>query len=192
MTHGHDSYLPFSPVLADEEPGATAAPDFDAFLRASRGELLKHLRAHLPSDADAQDAAQESLVRLLRYRDEAASAWRPLLYRIGTNVVAEFYRRRGSHHAEQHVPLETVPLVSETVEHEERIERRQRKALLRAAILALPPRSRQIYLLSRVDGLSYAQIAKRCGISVKAVEKSLSRAIASIAAHVGGGCGRAS
>ncbi|TMN24197.1 RNA polymerase sigma factor [Pseudoxanthomonas sp. X-1] len=191
MAHGQDSFLPLPPVLADEESCADAR-DFDAFMRQSRGALVKHLRAHLPSDADAQDAAQESLLRLLRYRGEAPGAWRPLLYRIATNVIGEFYRRRGTHRAAHHVPLDTVPLVSEAVEHEERIERSQRQALLRAAILALPARSRQIYLLSRVDGLSYAQIAARCGITVKAVEVSLSRALGAIAAHVGAGSGRAS
>lgn len=191
MTHGQDRLLPFPPEIADEESCALTQ-DIESFMRTSREDLLKHLRAHLPSEADAQDAAQESLMRLLRYRDEDAGAWRPLLYRIAANVVGEFYRRRGSHRVANHVPLDLVPLVSEVAEHEERIERSQRKALLRAAILALPPRSRQIYLLSRVDGLSYAQIAARCGVSVKAVEVSLSRALAAIAAHVGGSAGRAS
>lgn len=191
MAHGQDSFLPFPPLLAGEDSCADAR-DFDAFTRQSRDDLLKHLRAHLPSDADAQDAAQESLLRLLRYREEASEAWRPLLYRIAANVVGEFYRRRGTHCAAHHVPLDAVPLVSDAAEHEERVERSQRQALLRAAILALPPRCRQIYLLSRVDGLSYAQIATRCGITTKAVEVSLSRALAAIAAHVGAGSGRAS
>ncbi|MCR6700953.1 MAG: sigma-70 family RNA polymerase sigma factor [Dokdonella sp.] len=191
MTHGHDSYVPFPSAFADEESCATGQ-DFDAFMRASRDGLLKYLRSHLPSDADAQDAAQESLLRLLRYRGEPAHAWRPLLFRVASNVVGEFYRRRASHQAQHHVPLDAVPLVSEAIEHEERIEQSQRKALLRAAILALPPRRRQIYLLSRVDGLSYAQIAEHCGISVMSVEKSVGRAVASIDAYVRGTRPRAS
>ncbi len=185
MGHGQDSHLPLPELLAGEESCATSQ-DIDAFMRAAREDLVRHLRAHLPSDADAQDAAQESLMRLLRYREDASEAWRPLLYRIASNVVAEFYRRRSSRHAMHHVPLDAEPLLSDAVEHEERVERSQRKALLRAAILALPARSRQIYLLSRVDGLSYPEIAKRCGISAKAVEVSISRSLGAIAAYVGG------
>jgi len=191
MAHGHDSYLGFPRSLpADSRCAETE--DLDAFARAQRAELVQYFRAHLPTEADAQDAAQESLLRLLRYRDEPESAWRPLLFRIGNNVIAEFYRRHGARHADQHVTLEAVPLVSETPEHEERIEHRQRRALLREAVLALSPRSRQIYLLARADGLTYAQIAKRCGISVKAVEKSMARTMTFLAEHVGGGDRRAS
>lgn len=191
MTHGRESYLPLSPPLADDDPGP-AEPDFDAFARSSRDELLTHLRSHLPAEADAQDAAQETLMRLLRYRGEPAQAWRPLLFRIASNVIAEFYRRQSTRRADRHVTLEAEPLVSEAPEVVDRIEDRQRRALLREAILALPARSRQIYLLARTDGLTYAQIAKRCGISVGAVEKSLSRTMAALAEHVGGGRRRAS
>jgi RNA polymerase sigma-70 factor (ECF subfamily) len=48
---------------------------------------------------------------------------------------------------------------------------------VRAAILALPPRCRAVYLMNRMDGLSYSEIARRCGISAKAVEKHMSRAL---------------
>lgn len=179
-------------VLPQEGGEGEACPDFEDFARDQRDDLLKYFKAHLPAEADAQDASQESLLRLLRYRSEPASVWRPLLFRIATNVVGEFYRRGESHHVRQHVPLEAVPLFSEAVENEERMERSQRKALLRAAILSLAPRARQIYLLSRVDELTYPQIAQRCGISVKAVEKSISRTIAALAERVGGGGDRAS
>lgn len=192
MAHGDNSYMELARSLPDGEPCADAR-DFDAFARDQHATLLKYLRAHLPTDADAQDAAQESLLRLLRYRDsEPADAWRPLLFRIASNLVGEFYRRGESRHAKQHVPLEDVPLQSEAPAQEELTERRQRKALLRTAILSLAPRSRQVYLLSRVDGLTYPQIAKRCGITVKAVEKSISRTIAILAERVGAGDHRAS
>jgi len=34
-----------------------------------------------------------------------------------------------------------------------------------------------VYLLNRIDGLSYSQIAQHCGISVKAVEKHIGKAL---------------
>ena len=45
------------------------------------------------------------------------------------------------------------------------------------ALLALPIRTRAIFLLHRVDGLSYAEIAERCGISGKQVERHIARAM---------------
>lgn len=47
-------------------------------------------------------------------------------------------------------------------------------------LLALPARTRAIFLLHRVDGLGYAEIAERCGISVKRVERHIARAMLQI------------
>lgn len=191
MAHGHDSTLDLPRHITAEE----RCPDdaFETFSRQQYGSLLRFMRNRLPSDEDARDGAQESMTRLLRYRDsEPSSAWRPLLYRIAVNVVSEQFRRSGARHAKQHVPLDGVELPSEAPDQEELVERGQRKALLREAILTLPPRCQQIYLLSRVDGLTYPEIARRCGITEKAVEKSIARTIALLAEKVGGGTGRAS
>ena len=35
----------------------------------------------------------------------------------------------------------------------------------------------QIYLLNRIEGMSYTEIADHCDISVKAVEKHISKAL---------------
>lgn len=45
------------------------------------------------------------------------------------------------------------------------------------AIQALPTRTRQVFLLSRVEGMSYREIADTLGISVKTVETLMSRAL---------------
>ena len=63
---------------------------------------------------------------------------------------------------------------------------------MRAAILQLPLRCRQVYLLNRIDGMSYPQIASHCDISVKAVEKHIGKALTMLrlrlrAGHAHGG-----
>jgi RNA polymerase sigma factor (sigma-70 family) len=50
----------------------------------------------------------------------------------------------------------------------------------------LPERCREVYLLHRFDGLSYAQIATQCGVSVSMVEKQMTKAIKRIAEAMGG------
>ncbi|MDR6841305.1 RNA polymerase sigma factor [Pseudoxanthomonas sacheonensis] len=186
MAHGQPNLLdlrrdfPAEEQYLDEEA-------FDAFARAQQSHLLCYFRSHLPSDEDAKDAAQESLMRLLRYRNsEPASTWRPLLFRIASNIVAEFFRRGAVRGLNKHVSLADEVLVSQVPSQEDLIEQGQREALLRSAIVALPPRCRQVYMLSRVDGLTYPQIAKHCGISVKTVEKHIIHALALLQQWVGG------
>src|SRR3546814_11017746 len=59
------------------------------------------------SDLDAQDAVQESLIRMIRYRDsEPPEAWKRLLYRIGVNVANDQHRYARSHHAAGHVTVD--------------------------------------------------------------------------------------
>jgi RNA polymerase sigma-70 factor (ECF subfamily) len=49
----------------------------------------------------------------------------------------------------------------------------------------LPERCREVFLLHRVESLSYSQIATRCGISVSAVEKNIARACLLLGAAMG-------
>lgn len=52
------------------------------------------------------------------------------------------------------------------------------------AIRALPPRGRQIFLLHRAHSLSYSEIAKKLGVSIKTVETQLRRATHALRARL--------
>lgn len=53
----------------------------------------------------------------------------------------------------------------------------QLAAEIRDAIAALPPRGREMFELNRFEGLTYQQIAERCGVSYKTVETHIRRAL---------------
>lgn len=65
------------------------------------------------------------------------------------------------------------------------LEARDMLLRVEAAVGRLKPRTRAIFLAHRIEGLSYADIAGRMGMSVKGVEKQMSKAIASIDRMVG-------
>src|SRR3546814_21075787 len=67
-THGHDSYLEISRDLAADEPCADVC-GFEAVSREQYGGLLQFVRRRMANEEDARDIAQESLTRLLRYRE---------------------------------------------------------------------------------------------------------------------------
>jgi RNA polymerase sigma-70 factor (ECF subfamily) len=59
------------------------------------------------------------------------------------------------------------------------------ESALDAAIAALPEGAREIFLLSRRDGLTYREIAERFGLSVKTVETQIRRALIKLRAQLG-------
>ncbi|OBU52215.1 hypothetical protein A9K69_16755 [Stenotrophomonas maltophilia] len=75
-------------------------------------------------------------------------------------------------------------LASEDFSPDEILQSQQELAMVRAAILRLPEHCRHIYLLNRMDGLTYAQIAQKYNLSLKAIEKQMSKALSLINHHL--------
>jgi Sigma-70 region 2. len=59
--------------------------------------LVRFLHRRTRSADDAEDLAQESLTRLMRYRGHAPETWTALLYRIAVNALHDRSRRAASH-----------------------------------------------------------------------------------------------
>lgn len=157
---------------------ASRAADFGVFLREQRAALAGFLRRRLPTEEDAEDVAQESLIRMLRYGEsQPPQAWKPLLYRVATNAACDHARTRASHHSTEHVSLDSEEIVSQALQPEQAAEREQALSILSATILQLSPRCRQVFLLHRMEGLTYGEIGARLGISDSMVQKYISRAI---------------
>ncbi|MGS1076948.1 RNA polymerase sigma factor [Pseudoxanthomonas beigongshangi] len=155
---------------------------FERFLGEQRPMLVSYLRGRGLSLDDAQDIAQESLYKLTRYRDLPAQALRPLLYRIALNALHDSRRRQSGMHQTSlsDMDLQAHDIQDEMPRPEQWAENREELARVRAAINLLPERCREIYLLNRVEGMSYSQISRHCGISVKAVEKHMGKALTSL------------
>lgn len=151
---------------------------FEGFFREHYRGLLQFLRRRTATEQDAEDAAQESMARLLRYREsQPLMAWKPLVYRIATNVVHDQFRTALAQRSKEHVALDEQEIAAVDHTPEERAAYDQQVSRLSAAILSLPPKCQRVYLLKRAHGMSRAQIAEHCGISVKMVEKHLAKAL---------------
>jgi len=66
------------------------------------------------------------------------------------------------------------------------IEQGYFRKLLREAVDRLSPRTREVYLLSRSEGLKNAEIAEKLGISIYTVKEHLGKALASIREYLDG------
>ena len=148
-------------------PGSTAV-SFDAFYRAQHARVLGYFRRKAGRDA-APDLAQEVFARLLRSGAlERAECPEAYLIRIARNLLIDIKRSKRS------APTAFYSLDEErdAVSCADQTWRAFRKALL-----AMPPRTRRIFLMHRLRGLTYAQIAEQLGLGSKAVEKHIGRAL---------------
>ncbi len=160
--------------------------DVNAFAREHQAELLHFFRGRVTHAQDAADLAQESWSKLMRYRHgQTAESLRKLLFAIARNVLNNHWRWHALHQIEEPTDFSKVDVASAAPGLERQWQARRQLDALEATVAALPAKCRTVFLLSRIEGLSNAQVAQRCGISVKMVEKHLAKAIVQCRAQVG-------
>ena len=154
--------------------------DIQSAAKRHHAELLRMLSARLPNVVDAQDLAQEAYARLLRYSGRLKEEdLRRMLFRIALNLLTDHYRwSRLRQSAQSSVEDLGYEVFSDEPGQDRWLEGMQSLRAIEKLVMAMPSRRRTIFLLSRVEELSNAEIAKRCGVSLKAVEKHLSKALA--------------
>jgi RNA polymerase sigma-70 factor (ECF subfamily) len=136
--------------------------------------FLRH-RGRLGDEAD--ELIQEAFLRLQLYRRERhVREPEAFLVRTVRNLSVDILRRRSQRGTHIALENERIHLVDPSPSPDEVLESQQRLQLLRAGLEALPPRTREVVLLQRVEGFSHAQIAARLGITVSAVEKHIAKA----------------
>lgn len=137
--------------------------------------VLRQAWRILGDEAEAEDVAQEAMLRLWRQAGDwrvgeaRISTW---LYRVTHNLCIDRIRKRRPTTAIENVaePIDPTPSALETLTNSE-----ESRALARA-ILALPERQSQAVVLRHFEGLSNPEIGERLDCSVEAVESLLARA----------------
>ncbi len=124
----------------------------------------------------AEDLSQEAYLRLLRkdalqHNDNLAG----YLFKIAERLAIDFLRQRqrtSSRDIELDEALECPSLQPEAL-----LILREQCHLLLQVIASLPKQTRSVFLLRKIDELSYADIAKKLGISEKTVQRHLVKAM---------------
>jgi RNA polymerase sigma factor (sigma-70 family) len=164
---------------------AAKSAALEALSARYRPALLGYFRRRVSDAAEAEDLAQEVFLRML-HRGSVSSIEdaRGYLFETASSVLIDRGRRLKVRHRSEHESFN--PALHGGVDFTgERVYSGQ-EALRRAsaALQELPDRTRTIFVLRRLEGMKYPEIARLLGISVSAVEKHMVRAISHLTARV--------
>jgi len=144
---------------------------------ANHRPLCRFLTRMLRCEEAAVEVEQEAYCRILRYASRTPlSNPRAYLFQVAANLARTRLREQSRPrfvnepglHEEVECPVENTERSAIAQQELERLSR---------AIGSLPPRCREVFLMNRMDGMSYSQIAERLGISVNMVEKHIIKAL---------------
>ncbi|MDX2157531.1 MAG: sigma-70 family RNA polymerase sigma factor [Hyphomicrobiaceae bacterium] len=175
---------PGDPPLASGEP---PAEDAKALARLAGGDALglrdivdRHLpavlgiaRRMLREESEAEDVAQETMLRLWRNASRielGPGGLRPWLRRVVSNLCID--RVRAGRHL---TVVEEVPEQAEPASQLDSLERQHLTDRVAQALQRLPDRQRLALTLFHFEGLSQSEVGATLGISDDAVESLLAR-----------------
>ncbi len=147
-------------------------------------KVLGHAYRLLGDRAEAEDVAQEAMLRLWRVAadwrqgEAKVSTW---LYRVVANLCTDRLRKRRS------VDIDSIPEPEDpAIGAEQGLQEVARAEALQAALQTLPERQRQAVVLRHIEGLGNPEIAEIMDISPRAVESLTARGKRALAEALAG------
>ncbi len=155
-------------------------PARDQFLhrefRSSYGWLTACVHRLVGSGADAEDLAASAFTELAAH-DDVFSIRQPraLLTTIAKRLTFEFWRRRDLERA--YISALSTADVQWVASPEQVMETVEQILLIDAALAQLSKKAREAFILSQFEGMTYADIGQRLGISASMVRKYVAQAL---------------
>lgn len=154
------------------------ADRFTALCAPYSGMLYRHCLNMLRHPQDAQDAAQETMLRAFRaYDGQAVSGVATWLFRIAHNICLDIIKSAAHRREQATLDEPDAPeQVSPGQTPEDAYLRTAQAQALREAISALPPVEQELLNLRMGEGMSYQELAKATGLREGTVKSRLNRA----------------
>lgn len=155
---------------------------FSSIFKAHSKTVFNYIFYKFGNEEKAHDAVQEAFVKLWENCSKVSpEKAKSFVYTVANNlylnvIKAEKVRMKYAD-ASNDRSHESPEFLMEEKEYKQKLD---------DALNALPENQRTTFLLNRVDGKKYAEIAEMEGVSVKAIEKRMHLALKSLREHIDG------
>ena len=148
---------------------------FDALFRHYSALVYRFAFSYLKSRPAAEEIVQECFIKIWEKRAQLRDdvPLKGYLFTTAHHAVLNELRR-DQHHLRLHGQVAAAAGPASVANE---AEYQEMEALYAAALDRLPPKQREVFVLSRQLGLSYPEIAERQGVSVKTVEAHIMQAL---------------
>ena len=160
---------------------------FDHLFSLYKERLYAFAVGYLKAAEDAQELVQEVFVKVWENREtlDETRSFNSYLFTISKNTILNYFRKKANEQSyidyiKKNTSL-TYNKTEEDLAYEELMEKANR------VIELLPARQKEIYRLSREQGLSNEEIARQLKISKKTVENQVTLALKFLRERLGNG-----
>ncbi len=158
-----------------------ASKDIKRLFLAHRRELHAYISKRVRDAETAADLTQETFLRFAEQRQTSPAVTilheRSYLYRTAHNLAVDHIRQQRRELTDPVPNDDLVDIPDDAPAQEQQVAATHELDLVRAALLDLPERTRQVFALARLEGLTYHEVAERLKISDSSVQKHLAQAI---------------
>jgi RNA polymerase sigma-70 factor, ECF subfamily len=154
---------------------------FDALVSRYERRVWAICYRYFGNAADAEDAAQDAFVALLRRGSTftGQSSFSTWMFRVATNACNDLARKRARRPQRDGTDVERLPEGDPRLHvqgADAQLDGTRIGPELQAALQVLDPASREAVVLHDVYGVPYADIAERSGVAVGTVKSRINRA----------------
>lgn len=158
---------------------------FDQLFERYSQPLYRFSLSLLKKHEDAEEVVQEVFFRIWKTRrtiDESRS-FSSYLFSIAHNVAVDQFRKKAKEQKYEEFVIKQAQV--NYLDPTDEMEFNELKSTVDDVVAELPERRKQIYRLSRVEGLSHKEIASTMNIQAKTVENQLNLALKHIRSRLG-------
>jgi RNA polymerase sigma factor (sigma-70 family) len=158
----------------------------DDLCRRFRPGLIAYFLRRVPNPAESEDLAHDVFLRLADVPLDQLRSADAYIFQVAANLLRDRARRgkvRYDYAATQVAAAQAQELETHAFDPERIVAARRSLAALVARLMELPKRTRDIFILYRIENLPRRNIAQAYGLSISTVEKEVARATAYLMLH---------